>query len=204
MESQTNLTANLDFLSFSPHRYPFLFFQKLNETIKNDARPHSIVEYGEIMMAEKTLSKEQKLKIEKQLTEIKNEWKSLIAKSAEVKTRLTTIRDESELEEKHKVEEWIRKFERLLKQMTKVKEAIGKLASLPIVNERNRAFQVTATHFQRSCRQGPEKMLTCQVQNKMAGEILQKTKWRPMVGDTIDLQFAIFGWPAVCRDIIPQ
>ena len=93
-------------------------------------------------MAEKTLSKEQKLKIEKQLTEIKNEWKTLIAKSAEIKTRLLTIRDESELEDKHKVEEWIRKFELLLKQMAKVKETIGKLKSLHIVNERNRAFQV--------------------------------------------------------------
>ncbi len=93
-------------------------------------------------MAEKSLSKEQKLKIEKQLTEMKNEWKSLIAKSAEVKNLLTTIRDENEQEEKHKVEEWIRKFERLLKQMSKAKETIGKLKSLPIMNERNRAFQV--------------------------------------------------------------
>ena len=110
--------------------------------IKSDSRPNSIVEYGEIMMAEKTLSKEQKLKIEKQLTEIKNEWKSLIAKSADVKARLTAIRDENELEEKHKVEEWIRKFELLLKQMTKAKGTIAKLESLSVINERNRAFQV--------------------------------------------------------------
>ena len=95
------------------------------------------------MMAEKTLSKEQKVKIEKQLTEMKAEWKSLLAKSAEVKNLLTNIRDESELEEKHRVEEWIRKFERLLKQMSKAKETIGKLKSLPVVNERNRAFQVS-------------------------------------------------------------
>jgi hypothetical protein len=39
-----------------------------------------------------------------------------------------------------------------------------------------------------------EKNWACHVKNKMAGEILQKTKWRrPMVEDTIDLQFAIFG-----------
>ena len=93
-------------------------------------------------MAEKTLSKEQKIKIEKQLTEMKSEWKSLIAKSAEVKNLLTNIRDENELEEKHKVEEWMRKFERLLKQMNKAKETIGKLKSLPVVSERSRAFQV--------------------------------------------------------------
>ncbi|XP_028414134.1 dystrophin-like isoform X2 [Dendronephthya gigantea] len=115
--------------------------EKLHETIKNDTTPQSIVECGEIMMAEKTLSKEQKLKIEKQLTEMKNEWRSLIAKSADLKTRLTAIRDESELEEKHKVEEWIRRFELLLKQMTKVKGTIAKLPTLPIIGERNRAFQ---------------------------------------------------------------
>lgn len=120
----------------------FLFWQKLHEVIKSDSRPNSIVEYGEIMMAEKTLSKEQKMKIEKQLTEIKNEWKTLIAKSSDVKARLTAIRDENELDEKHKVEEWIRKFELLLKQMTKVKGTIAKLGSLAVINERNRAFQV--------------------------------------------------------------
>lgn len=120
----------------------FLFWQKLHEVIKSDSRPNSIVEYGEIMMAEKTLSKEQKMKIEKQLTEIKNEWKTLIAKSSDVKARLTAIRDENELDEKHKVEEWIRKFELLLKQMTKVKGTIAKLGSLAVTNERNRAFQV--------------------------------------------------------------
>ena len=119
-----------------------LVLQKLHEVIKSDSRPNSIVEYGEIMMAEKTLSKEQKIKIEKQLTEIKNEWKSLIAKSSDVKARLTAVRDENELEEKHIVEEWIRKFELLLKQMTKAKGTIAKLGSLAVVNERNRAFQV--------------------------------------------------------------
>lgn len=93
-------------------------------------------------MAEKTLSKEQKLKIEKQITEMKNEWKSLIAKCGEVKTRLSTIRDDCELEEKHKVEEWITKFELLMKQMSKVKGTIGKLKSLHVTSERNRAFQV--------------------------------------------------------------
>ena len=119
-----------------------LVLQKLHEVIKSDSRPNSIVEYGEIMMAEKTLSKEQKIKIEKQLTEIKNEWKSLIAKSSDVKARLTAVRDENELEEKHIVEEWITKFELLLKQMTKAKGTIAKLGSLAVINERNRAFQV--------------------------------------------------------------
>ncbi|XP_046848609.1 utrophin-like isoform X4 [Xenia sp. Carnegie-2017] len=113
----------------------------LLETLKNDHQPQSIVEYGEMLMDEKALSKEQKLKMKKQLNEMKGEWNSLTAKCSKLKHQLKTARDQSEMEGKNKVEEWNTNFELLLRQMTEVKSSIRKVKSLPVVEERSRAFK---------------------------------------------------------------
>lgn len=95
-----------------------------------------------MLMDEKALSKEQKLKIKKQLNEMKGEWNSLTAKCSKLKHQLKTARDQSEMEGKNKLEEWNTNFELLLRQMTEVKSSIRKVKSLPVVEERSRAFKV--------------------------------------------------------------